>query len=102
VKRGFYVDEQGRDVIEKQPTSTLDYGVDWSQWLKGGDVIVNSTWTVPGGLTKGAESISSDKRRTAVILGGGSTPLEYQVTNVVVTAKGLTDGRSFIIKMVDN
>jgi hypothetical protein len=75
--------------------------VDWSQWLKDGDTIASSTWTVTGGITKGVEVITADKRRTSVMLGGGTTPTEYQVTNSITTTQGRVDRRSFFVKMVD-
>lgn len=82
-------------LFEKDPIANLDYERDWSVWLKAGDTILTSTWTVPAGLTK------TDESNTATIatvwLSGGTVGSSYQVTNRIVTAQGRTDERSIQI-----
>jgi len=42
-------------VIDKDPNATLDYGFKWEDWLNG-DVISESEWIVPEGLTEESSS----------------------------------------------
>lgn len=79
----------------KDPTAVLDYSIDWSKWLKSGDSITMSTWTVPAGITKGSDLFTNDM--TTVWLSGGANGLRYIVTNHITTAQGREDDRSLII-----
>jgi hypothetical protein len=80
-------------LFQKDPNAALDYKRDWSLWLAPtGDTIVTSTWIVPTGLTKTAESNTTTV--ATVWLSGGTTGLSYQVTNRIVTAQGRTEDRT--------
>lgn len=82
----------------KDPNSVLDYQRDWSDWLATvDDTIATSTWIVPPGLTKGAES-KTDTTAT-VWLSGGTVGTSYDVTNRITTAGGRTDDRTFRISI---
>ena len=35
----------------KDPDATLDYTVEWGEWLGDGDTVSTATWTVPDDLT---------------------------------------------------
>lgn len=78
----------------KDPASVLDYKVDWSGWLAD-DTIDTSSWTVPVGVTKGADS--HDDTSATVWLSGGTVDAVYKVTNRITTAAGRTDERSFTL-----
>ena len=73
----------------KDPHAVLDYTVDWNRWLAG-DTIATSTWLVPAGLTKQAES----KTNTAA-----TASQSYTVTNRITSAAGRTEERSFTIRV---
>lgn len=77
------------------PQASLPYGVDWSGWLADGDTIQTSTWTVPDGLTKGAESDAAGQ--TTVWLSGGTAGETYSVVNHIVTEQGMEDDRTISI-----
>ena len=81
------------------PHAKLGYTVDWSDWLLNSDTISTSSWTVPTGLTKGTESKTNTTASVIVI--GGTAKTNYVVTNHIITASGLEDDRSFILKVVD-
>jgi hypothetical protein len=68
----------------KYADEVFDYGCDWQ--LPPGDTIVTSTWEVPAGLTKGADTF--DATSTTVWLSGGTPGTAYDVFNHVVTADG--------------
>jgi len=82
----------------KDPADILDYGIDWSSWLAPlEDTITTSTWSVPTGLSKGAESKSTTA--STVWLSGGTAGEVYKVANKIVTAGGRTAERSITIKV---
>ena len=81
----------------KDPDETLDYSVDWSEWLAVGETIVTSTWTAPTGITKG-----SDTKTTTVCtvwLSGGTAGLVYTVANKISTTSGRIAERSLFIEV---
>jgi hypothetical protein len=80
------------DPYLKDPSSRLDYQIDWSTWLDT-DTISASTWTVPTGLT--LYSQSNTATAAIVWLEGGTAGEEYMVTNQITTAGGRVDQRSF-------
>ena len=80
----------------KDPDATLDYTLDWSDYL-GGDEIATSAWVVPEGLTKVSES--STTTLATVWLSGGAAFTTYRVTNRVTTVGGREDDRSVLIQV---
>ena len=79
----------------KDPNATLDYSVDWSAWLPTGDTISQSAWTVPAGLTKGAESVGTGV--ATVWLSGGTVGTRYGIVNRITTAAGRIDDRTLTL-----
>ncbi len=81
----------------KDPDAVLDYGFDWSDWLDSDapEVISESTWTVPSGITN--DSDSNADTTTIIWLSGGSAGEDYELTNKIVTDQGRTDERSLKI-----
>jgi hypothetical protein len=82
----------------KDPDATLDYSIDWSEWLDT-DTIISSTWSVPEDLV--AEDGSSTTTTSTVWLSGGIAGVSYSVTNQIATAGGRVDERSLSIKCVE-
>lgn len=82
---------------EKDPDSTMDYGVDWSEVFPS-DAIATTVTTVPVGLTLVSQS------NTATVhtfrLSGGTVNQSYLVTSRVTTASGQTDERTVEIIVV--
>lgn len=79
----------------KDPDSTLDYIVAWSQWL-GTDTIVSVEWTVPAGLTQ--ESATATTTAATVWLSGGTAGEDYTVGCRITTTAGRIDERSIVIQ----
>lgn len=71
-------------VRTKHDTATeafaIDYGADY---LDTGETIVTSTWTVPTGLTKVAESKTTTVAK--VLISGGTVGQIYEITNTIAT-----------------
>lgn len=79
----------------KDPNATLDYGFRWSDWLDEGDTISTSGWTVPDGITKVSDSMTTTT--TTVWLSGGTIDVSYDIVNQIVTADGRKDDRTITI-----
>ena len=80
----------------KDPDSTLDYGVDWTLWLNG-DVINNSTWDVPSGLSVVGGSETYNSSTTSLFVSGGAVGEDYVLSNKITTTGQRTAERSFTI-----
>ena len=83
----------------KDPQATLDYSIDWSDWLSG-DTIINSVWTVPVELQSSRLS-EFNTTQTVVWLEGGEENITYQVKNTITTAGGRVDERTMTVKVAN-
>jgi hypothetical protein len=72
------------------PGDTLDYSIDWSQWLSPGDTILTSTWSVPSGLIIVSSNISSTGSITVAWIKGAGSGSLMQISNTIVTSQGRT------------
>lgn len=76
----------------KDPNDTLDYKIDWSKWLRDGEILIDSDWTVQTGLNKVADPISGIidpfTTTTAIVWVAGGTPGTYTAQNRIVTSQG--------------
>lgn len=87
------------DTHIKDPDATLDYGFDWSGELSD-DTISSSSWAVDvAGLA--IETDSHDDTNTVVWVSGGTSGVNYRLTNSIQTADGRKDDRSKIISVVE-
>lgn len=87
--------------IKKDPNAILDYKIDWSSWLKVGDTLTASSWTIPPGLVKTQDTF--DDTSATVWLSGGKTGQSYMVTNRISTASNPSrvDDRTIRIDVVE-
>lgn len=74
------------------PNAELDYAVDWSTWLAGGETITTSVWIIPDGIVEG--DTSNTTTIATVWLSGGTAGQQYAVTNRITTNQGRTDDRT--------
>jgi hypothetical protein len=80
------------------PQAKSIHGLDWTLWLaKRSTTIVTSSWVIPSGITKVSDSNTATS--ATIIISGGTDKTSYIVTNHIVTASGLEDDRSFILKV---
>ena len=82
----------------KDPGATLDFYVDWSEWLNS-DTIVSSEWFTEPGITI-VRSLNTVQIAT-VWLSGGTNRDFYIVTNRITTAAGRIDERSIKISVIN-
>lgn len=83
----------------KDPNAVLDYAIDWTNWLVGGDVISTSTWLAPSALTIINSTFTGGT--TVVFLSGGTAGEVYNVTNRIITAANRTDDRTIEFTCID-
>jgi len=78
--------------IKKQPNERRRYGIDYSEALDAGDLIVNATTAVsPSGLTATA-GVSGNGDFINLVCEGGTDGQVYKITMTVTT----TDGNEII------
>lgn len=78
----------------KDPDATLDFTVDWVQWL-GSDTIVSASWDVPDALS--VEASPNTTTTATVWVSGGTHGADYTLTNRITTAAGRVDDRSLTL-----
>jgi hypothetical protein len=81
----------------KDPDADKDYDLDWSDWLLNEDVITESEFDVPEGLTKGNTLFTNSM--TTVWLGGGAEGETYTVVNRIRTEAGRREVQSVKLKI---
>ena len=97
-----------RQKFKKDPGSTLDYIVDWAEWLIGGDFIVSSSWSIEAIAGDAAPLVevappggqpSFEALIARVWLAAGTRANTYTVTNGITTDQGRVDERSIFIEV---
>lgn len=92
----FIFESDGWHAPSKDPGATLDYSIDWSQWLAG-DTIATSAWTVDNGITGARYAINPANTVVTIWLSGGTLSSTYKITNTITTAAGRSQVQSFQI-----
>jgi hypothetical protein len=83
----------------KNPLSTLDYTVDWTDFLDGGDTITVSEWIMPSADITLVSSGFAGPLCTAWVT-GGKTGIEYDLVNHITTLFGRDDYRIISIYVI--
>mgnify|MGYP003393028979 CR=1 FL=1 len=73
---------------DKTSAEELNYSIDWTPYLDGA-TIQSVAWSVPAGLTGGAQSIAGNV--TTIILSGGTDGVDYAITCAIVLATSALD-----------
>jgi hypothetical protein len=89
----------------KDPSATLDFGIDWSSWLETAETISTSAWAVDDvTLTIGTATYAptNSGTETKVWLSSGTVGTVYRVTNTITTdnTPARITERSFDVKLV--
>ena len=80
----------------KDPDETLDYTVDWTEFL-GADTIHSVTWTVPVGIVNVTTNFTDT---TATIwISGGTLGSRYMINCMITSHANRIGDRSFVIKI---
>lgn len=85
---------------KKDPDATLDYTIDWTEWLSAiDDTISTSTWVAQAGLT--VDSDTNTTTTATAFVSGGTAGTTLTLTNRITTVGGRTDDRSITLKIVE-
>ena len=76
----------------QDPSSTLNWAHDWSNWLAVGDSIASRQWTITPTATL------QDATTASVKVDGLTVGQEYRLTEAITTANGLQAERTIIIR----
>lgn len=79
-----------------EPGATVNFTVDWADWLPTGDTISTSDWAASAGITVGVDNIATPL--TTVYLTAAEAGQVYEVENAITTASGLSTTRRFHLK----
>lgn len=79
----------------KDPSSKVDYGCDWSNWLSTGETITASVWVLDGLVEEVSTNTDS---ATQVLVSGGTDGTQYTLVNRVTTSLGRIEDRSMLIE----
>jgi hypothetical protein len=85
------------NTLVKYAADQLDYGFDWSDFLKSGDIIANAIISSPL-LTVGSTTVDQDGFPIAFI-SGGVTGQSYPVTCTIYTVSGLIANSTFTLQI---
>jgi hypothetical protein len=102
-RTGYEKDNLGSWIL-KDPSSQLTYSMDWSQWLPEGDTLATASYVLqvrandPAPLIRVSQGVQTGTV-SYVELRGGQVGKLYTVTATIVTVDGLTDRRSFRLKV---
>ena len=88
-------------VFLKDPDATMDYSVDFTDWLVAPDTIADSTWTSDAGITVSGSSVDASDKITTVRLTGGTVDAKSRVTNRIQTTNNLITDRSIFIRVLE-
>ena len=84
--------------FKKDPDATLDYTVDWTEWLSAiADTITSSVWIADPSLVVVSNYFAGGK--ATAFISGGVLETSVVITNRITTVGGRTDDRSITLKI---
>lgn len=84
--------------FQKDPSATLDYTLNWKEWL-GDDRISSVVWTVPAGIANAG--VANSPTTTTIFLSGGTSGTSYSVYVTVTTTQGRIEKRTIKINVLE-
>lgn len=82
----------------KDPQETIDYAVDWSDFLATGETISASTWSLSS-TSMSLGTLAATTTTTAAFVTGGTVGTVYRLTNKITTNQTRVAERSVIIRV---
>ncbi|UTW56183.1 hypothetical protein [Kordiimonas sp. SCSIO 12610] len=90
-------------VFAKDPSSEVDFSVDWSDWLVDGEAITSTAWAVApveeNGLILGVNVDNGNAR--GVYTSGGVRGHRYRLSCLIGTSDNRTAERSLSIRVME-
>ena len=100
---GYLQDSTGAYIV-KDPGSTLDYTIDWTNWL-GSDTVSSVSYTLDSGITTstaiGGSATSTTTTTSTVNITGGTAGTIYNVKCEMTTSSGRIVVRNFRVRVED-
>jgi len=81
----------------KDKDSSVDYMIDWTDWLATDETVTASDWTVPAGLTEVNTDFDDDS--STIMVSGGSNGTVYALTCTATTNQGRTVQRRVALRV---
>ena len=98
---GYLQDSTGAYIV-KDPGSTLDYIIDWTNWL-GSDTVSSVSYTLDSGITTstaiGGSATSTTSTTSTVNITGGTAGTIYNVKCEMTTSSGRIVVRNFRVRV---
>lgn len=85
-------------VYIKDPDATLDYSIDWTDWLNG-DTIASMEYLADTGITVETAMCTETDTSSFLWLSGGTLGETYDVVCRITTAAGRIDDRTLRFKI---
>jgi hypothetical protein len=90
-------------VFAKDPSSDVDFSVDWSDWLLDDETITSTTWGVTpveeNGLTLGVNVDNGSAR--GVFTAGGVIGHRYRLSCLITTTENRQAERSLSVRVME-
>lgn len=87
-------------IYRKDPNATLDYTVDWAEWLAPiADTIASVVWVPSAGLV--VVSASNTETAATAFVSGGTVNAQESLTCRITTAGGRTDDRTITFRITE-
>lgn len=90
-------------IFAKDPSSNVDFSIDWSEWLAAGETVSSAVWSVDPS-EPGQPMLSSDQNSgtvTSVFAAGGTLGHRYRLTCSATSSEGRFADRSLILKIME-
>ena len=81
----------------KDKDSSVDYMIDWTEWLSTNETIASSAWTLPTGLTE--DNADFDDDSSSIMVSGGSNGVVYSAVCTATTNQGRTVQRRVALRV---
>jgi len=87
----------------KDPSSSVDYSIDWRAWLADTEAIMSTTWSIdPSGVSAPVLGAVSEADTTrSIFVSGGTLGQRYRLTCRIQTDASRTVDRSLTIRIAE-
>lgn len=90
-------------IFPKDPSSNVDFSVDWADWLLEGETITDANWNIaPSGAESpvlSAATVTGDV--AGIFVAGGDVGTRYRLTCNVQTSGGRVADRSLVLRIME-
>lgn len=88
--------------VLQNPSETLDWAQDWTDWMQPEDSLASSEWTIYPAATLDNDLMASTGDLTSVTVSGLTLGVTYELKNTVTTQFGRIGSRDIIIRCAES